>query len=114
MFEKCSNCQSRVLSGHRNEQGVFCSRECQSFFAYPAFCPACAEATTDTSSGSTYTLNGIGTKLYGRAEPCSICGSVRQTLWFCFIFVPLIPLGKYRVKYMSPGRFASRKIVQRG
>lgn len=56
-----------------------------------------------------YTLNGIGTHYYGarnRSAHVSTCGSCsRQTTlssydtreWFCIVFIPIIPLTKYRV-----------------
>jgi hypothetical protein len=28
----------------------------------------------------------------------------------CIGFIPVIPLGKYRVKYIAPSRFVSRKL----
>jgi hypothetical protein len=114
MFEKCANCGSRVLSGIKNEHGVFCSHQCRAWFGHPGFCSACEAMTTAESSGGTFTFNGIGTKLYGSAQPCSVCESVGQTLWFCIIFIPVIPMSKYRVKYTGPQRFLSRKVVARG
>jgi rRNA maturation protein Nop10 len=111
MFEKCTNCGGRVLKGFRDERGLFCSPECQSFAAHPGFCPACLAVTTDKSSGGTYTLNGIGTTLYGQKDPCTVCGAVTKTHWVTLVFVPAIPLGKYRVKYIQPHRFLSRKLA---
>lgn len=110
MFEKCQNCGGRVLKGVRDQFGIFCSMECRNFAVYPGFCPSCASATTEKSSGGTYTLNGIGTTLYGAGDPCSICGSVIRTHWICVLYIPVIPLGKYRVKFTQPRRFLSRRL----
>jgi len=111
MFEKCNNCGARVLTGIRDERGLFCSKECQSFAAHPGFCPACTSVSTDKASGGTYTMNGIGTALYGAKDPCTVCGAVTQTHWITFVYVPVIPLGKYRVKYVQPRRYLSRKLA---
>ena len=111
MFQKCDNCGARVLKGFDSERGHFCSKECMSFAAHPGFCPACVAITTDKPSGGTYTLNGIGTALYGSKDPCSVCGAVTRTHWITLVFVPVIPLGKYRVKYIQPRRFLSRKLA---
>jgi len=55
------------------------------------------------------TLNGVGTKYYGkknissRVGQCSHCGQTTQIdsydtrLWFCLVFIPVIPLGKKRI-----------------
>jgi len=34
-----------------------------------------------------------------------------QTHWVTFVYVPVIPLGKYRVKYVQPRRYLSRKLA---
>lgn len=56
-----------------------------------------------------YTVNGIGTHYYGRSnlsvleDTCEHCGrrvrlsSYDTREFFCFVFVPLIPLGRYRI-----------------
>src|SRR2546423_6050778 len=60
------------------------------------------------------TVNGIGTTYYGRANVvvetsrCESCGQTAQLssydtrLWFVFFFIPLIPLGRFRLlRYCS-------------
>ncbi len=44
-----------------------------------------------------YSLNGIGTTLYGKREVNIIDGSYIATKWFIIFFLPIIPLGTYRV-----------------
>ena len=112
MFEKCANCSTRVVMGKKDTNGIFCSAVCQNFFRYPGFCKRCNTSTNEKSAGSTVTVNGIGTALYGRKDPCGECGSVIQTKWFVVIFIPLIPIAKYRLKYCSPGRYISRKVLK--
>jgi hypothetical protein len=111
MFKKCINCGSRVVWGLRDELGVYCSEQCRSFLHFPGFCQTCADGTTAEDAGSTTTINGIGTRLYGSAFGCPVCDSIVQTKFFCLLFIPVIPLGKYRVKYVSPGRYLSRKLI---
>ena len=110
MFEKCNNCSTRVVMGKRDENGIFCSTICQHFYRYPGFCQSCEAATKPEGAGSTYTLNGIGTTLYGSKDPCPECGSKIQTKWFCVIFIPLIPISKYRTKWSTPSWYISRKL----
>ena len=112
MFEKCTNCKTRVVRGRRDDSGIFCSTVCQSFYRYPGFCQTCNTATSDVSAGSTYTVNGVGTKIYGGKEPCSECGSTIQTKWFVVLYIPLIPIGKYRTKWCNPYQYLSRKLVK--
>ena len=58
-----------------------------------------------------YRLNGIGTALYGQAKPVEFVGadrlaaqqagyvpqSYQAVKWFTVVFLPVIPLGTYRV-----------------
>jgi hypothetical protein len=110
MLEKCNNCGVRLITGRRDQNGIFCSAQCQVYYASPGFCKSCDATTTPESAGSTVTFNGVGTKIYGSKNPCSQCGSVVQTKFFVVIFIPLIPLGKYRVKWATPSRYISRKL----
>jgi len=110
MFEKCTNCSTRVVTGRKDNNGIFCSTVCQQFFRYPGFCQNCNSSTTSDSAGSTFTLNGIGTKIYGGKDPCPECASTIQTKWFVVLFIPLIPIAKYRTKWCTPGRYISRKV----
>src|SRR3989442_14071762 len=109
MLNKCLNCGRRSLFSRKDAAGTFCSRECQSYYAYPTFCPSCIAATTDQSSGGTFTFNFIGTAFVGGYSRCPVCGSVVQIL-FGWLILPLVPLGRYRVKYITPDRFYSRAL----
>lgn len=48
------------------------------------------------SPPSMFTLNGVGTRLYGRADQRPD-GSYVSTLCFCVLFIPVLPLTSYRV-----------------
>ena len=57
------------------------------------------------------TLNRIGTRLYGGGSRCPVCDSIVQNKFFCLFFIPVIPLGQYRVRYVSPNRYLSRRLI---
>lgn len=42
-------------------------------------------------------INGIGTSLYGKQDVDPIDGSYIATKWFIVVFLPIFPLGSYRV-----------------
>lgn len=44
------------------------------------------------------TINGIGTRLYGKSDYDKESGTYISTLYFVLLFVPIIPLARYRVK----------------
>ena len=46
------------------------------------------------------TINGIGTKLYGKKKIASD-GSYQAIKWFVFIYMPIFPLKTYRVLEMQ-------------
>lgn len=60
-----------------------------------------------------HTINGIGTTFYGSRDRCQTCGSVISSQWFCILFVPVFRLGQFRVKYVAPNRFISRKLLKK-
>jgi len=78
------------------------------------FCERCVAESTDETPGDISTMNGIGRKFYGSAEPCPECASVVRTLWWTFIDFPIIPLGSYRYKTseeaVTRSRFWCRKL----
>jgi hypothetical protein len=111
MFKKCHNCGRTFISrGVRDKLGTFCSMVCRNNVAHPGFCDACTAATIPIPSGSNITVNAIGNTFYGRSDSCKTCGSVVRTQWFCFLFIPIFPFGKFRVKYVAPHRYLSRMI----
>jgi endogenous inhibitor of DNA gyrase (YacG/DUF329 family) len=114
MFEKCNNCGTRLITGKRDQNGIFCSTACQNFYRCPGFCQWCDADTTPKSAGSTFTMNGIGTSMYGSKSPCPKCGSIIKIKWLVVFFIPVIPLGKYRFKWVTRGRYISRKLKPAG
>jgi len=83
------------------------------FISRTGFCRACHAATTNESPGSTFTLNFVfGTRFLGWSSQCPKCESVVRWLWFWFV-IPLVPLGRYRIKYLSEGLVTDRYIGRR-
>jgi hypothetical protein len=72
----------------------------------------------DTRSEETmWSFNGIGTTIYGQAKRQDLAGAARTTAeqagylprsyqavkWFTFLFLPVVPLGTYRVMKAKQG-----------
>jgi hypothetical protein len=53
-----------------------------------------------------YTINGCGTKYYGRRDQESD-GSYITTEWIVFLFLPLMPIGSYRVQLLKSALMSS-------
>ncbi|MGA9566550.1 MAG: hypothetical protein WBS19_13570 [Candidatus Korobacteraceae bacterium] len=49
-----------------------------------------------------FSVNGFGTTYYGHADPHQDDSYV-ATKWLIFLFIPIIPLGSYRIKLLSGG-----------
>ncbi len=54
-----------------------------------------------------YSLNGIGTTIYGKSAVSPQDGSYVATKWVVFLWLPIIPIGTYRVRReeISPNIF---------
>ena len=44
-----------------------------------------------------FSIHGIGTTLYGRDRYDAVTDSYVATQWFCFLWIPLAPVARYRV-----------------
>jgi len=99
-----------MIFGKKQDGKRFCSEECLGNFRYEGFCPDCVKETTDESSGNLSTVNGIGTVFLGRRHRCPVCYSAIRRQWFCLLYLPLIPLTAYRVKYNAQNVFFSRRV----
>jgi len=58
-----------------------------------------------TSAPGMFTFNGIGTKLYGSRDYDSRTGTHVSTLYFTFVFLPILPLASYRVRHVGGSRY---------
>jgi hypothetical protein len=110
MFQ-CANCGTMVVLGGKKYAGYrFCSQECADWARHPGFCKECLAATTDHELRGTFRFNGFGTQLAFPRRRCRTCGSVVQNLAISILFLPLVPLVSYRVRWASPERFVARRL----
>lgn len=110
MFPKCENCGSRTLFPLRFNSNVFCSLTCKNFFQHPGFCADCISETDEIPADSTFQLNGIGDRFWFPRDICKTCNSSIQTRFLTFLWVPLLPLDKYRILQIKPGFYVGRKL----
>lgn len=83
----------------------------EEYYQYVAeFCPHCIEQTIAENAGDLFSFAGFGVAFVGGRSECEQCGSVIQRKWVILFNIPLIPLTKYRVKYVSGGFFNSKFI----
>jgi endogenous inhibitor of DNA gyrase (YacG/DUF329 family) len=108
---KCSVCGKRMVGGYKAGAERFCSLQCYTYSPSGTFCKACLDSTSLQSPGGTFTFNTIGTRLFFSRERCPSCHSIVQRKAFCALFVPLIPLGTYRVIYTGPSQYIGRRRV---
>jgi hypothetical protein len=83
---------------------------------YPLqFCADCLEETSEEEFAGVGRLNGCGTCLINSpfSPACPNCGSQVARVWFTFLYLPLIPLCKFRVFYGKEGVFTSELIARR-
>lgn len=60
---------------------------------------------TSKKSPGLFTLNGIGATFYGSRDKDPATGSYVTTHWFVFAFLPIFPLGAYRVVDAGGNRY---------
>src|SRR5258706_4080157 len=107
---RCSACNRITIGGYKAGADRFCSLPCFTASPLNGFCADCAKATTDESPGGTFTFNTFGTRLSFVRDRCPECHSIVQTKAICGFFIPLIPLGRYRVIYVSGSRYVGRRL----
>jgi Zn-dependent protease with chaperone function len=109
-FHRCVECSRKILfGGYVDGAARYCSTTCYTAGPVPGFCNVCTAETTDESPGSTTSVNGIGTSLRPRGDRCRNCHSVRTRKWFVILFIPVIPLKEYRVRWLDSQRYLGRK-----
>lgn len=55
------------------------------------------DLTPISSAPSLYTINGIGTTMYGSTDPDPTSSSYLSTYYFVFFAIPIFPISRYRV-----------------
>lgn len=112
----CTNCRRGiVVSPLRDKTGrVFCSSACLEWFNGPrTFCKKCLSETIASSShGLPVRINGIGITLMGFSSKCATCGSVVRREVITIFFLPVFPLKRYRVLYVTRRSFYSRQMKE--
>jgi hypothetical protein len=112
-LKRCSHCRVfAVTLPYRDKLGrTYCSEPCMRWWSEGprSFCGKCMFETIPETP-TLFSFHAIGMTLIGRAEPCGACGSVVRRLWLTVLFLPLIPLGRYRVIQVSPETCLSRRV----
>ncbi|MGP4016707.1 tetratricopeptide repeat protein [Saccharopolyspora sp. 5N708] len=72
------------------------------------FCGSCTDETIAWAAPDTTTFNGFGTRFYGAADPCPRCGSVVKGLYLCLLWIPVWPMGRFRIITLSRSLTGSR------
>jgi hypothetical protein len=115
VLKGCASCgQAAITLPFKDGSGrTYCSEDCLLWGALgpTEFCARCqAQSDGRSSAGDMSRFNGIG-RTFGKAsERCPQCRSVVRRVWFTVLYVPLIPLGKYRVLHASPQQFWSQRL----
>ena len=60
-----------------------------------------------------YTINGCGLTIYGNSDPDLETGSHVATYYFVLLFLPLLPICRYRVIPVDRGYRFMRKVPMR-
>jgi hypothetical protein len=73
-------------------------------------CNLCSFESIDKVAPVTYRINGIGTTWLGSNSICPRCGSSIRTHWFTVFWIPVVPLGKYRLLQLTEQTYYGRKL----
>ena len=107
---RCTACNRLMLGGYHEGAERYCSLFCLTASDLDTFCQSCIETTEAKSPGGTFTFNSFGTRLYFSRHRCPTCHSVVQLKAFCALYVPLVPLGRFRVIYVDSARYVGRRL----
>jgi hypothetical protein len=101
----CDNCGYLAPLLHHGASGSYCSGLCLDVATGKRrFCTSCLAQSLPDTVGNLQTVNGVGSTLIGRHDPCPACGSfVARAVWV----LPFIRRKGhwYRILYLSPPRF---------
>ena len=73
------------------------------------FCQSCKSSSDDISAGDVLSVNFIGRYFLGSTNRCPHCDSTERNLYFS-MFVPILPLGTWKVKRVGRSRILTRKL----
>jgi hypothetical protein len=109
-MSRCANCNTMMMGGYRAGDDRYCSLPCYTASPQGNFCEDCMDATTADSPGSTFMVNTVGTRMCFSRDRCPKCHSIVQRKAIVALYIPLIPLAKYRVIYVRGGRYVGRRL----
>ena len=110
IMTRCATCNTLMFGGFRSGTNRYCSFVCYTASPLGGFCEDCLGTTAFNSPGNTSTLNTVGTRLYFAGDRCPNCHSIIQRKAFCILWIPIIPLSRYRVIYVSSTRYIGRRL----
>ena len=108
---RCSTCNTMMVGGYRDGDLQYCSLFCFTQSPVAGFCAQCVAETTDESPGGTFTLNGFGTGWFGASDRCRTCHSVVRGKWIQLLLLPVVRLGRYRMRYAAVNTYIGRKLA---
>jgi len=109
----CAACNQIIVYGPiRRDDKCFCSHACMNTLYPIEFCQRCLDETHEPSDISLSQAGGCGAGFYNSLWQgnCPTCGSQVARVWIALLCVPFIPLGRYRVFYVSDFEFIARRI----
>lgn len=113
MLEPCHRCHRRIVAGGvRHQEQVYCGGYClRAYYGLEKrdFCQSCLRDTTSPSPGNTGTTNGTGTAFRQNGPACPNCLAIPMRRYYTIFFLPVIPLLKYRVLWVTHDRYSGRE-----
>ena len=113
-LKSCTHCGVFAITlPYRDNLGrTYCSEACMRWVGEGprTFCKKCEFETVGQASGDLNRFNGIGTAFVGSSDVCPECRSEIKRVWFTVLFLPVVPMAKYRVIQTSPQEFLSRRL----
>jgi len=109
-FETRQNFGLPVMGGGNGQIGLFLLPEDHGDDQHVGFCPQCTAETVEAGAREYYTIIGIGTILFGRSGKCPRCGSFIRRLFWCVLFIPILPLARFRFIRCRDGSYISRRL----
>ena len=107
---RCAVCNSRMVGGIREGSARYCSAACYSQSPLPNFCERCLGETTEASPAPVFSLHLFGMGLYGTDRRCPECHSVVQRKWLELAGIPVIRIGRYRMRYSGRTSWTGRRL----
>ena len=111
----CVACHQLIAFGAiRRDDKCFCSHACMSTVYEIGFCEICLDETDECSPESLSQPCGCGVAFYNSwwHSNCVECGSQVARVWITLLYLPIIPLRRYRVFYLGDFEFIARRLLR--